>query len=528
MAEDGKTPASLRERRKTITAPDAPFLLSFPRRFAYGVGHVLNDLCASMWFSYLLVFYHKVLSFNNVNAGYMMLIGQVSDAMCTPLIGYESDKSLGCRYGKRKTWHLLGTICVMSSFVFIFSPVIATEHASQWAELLYFAPFIVIFQFGWASTQISHLSLIPELTNVAAERVALNAIRYTFTVFANIFVYGICWVLLNSTGTDKLSHNDVPQFRYLAIIVVGTGAIFSLIFHCGTKEPTESRTSQMQCCIVNKKKYGSSEQCKMLWKDWLFESQFYQVAMIYMCSRLMVNISQVYIPMYVTETLMMSKTTIALVPLVIYVSGFLTSFFAGILNKCLGRKLTYFLAVLVFLGGCAWLYFPGIGLQVYGAAALLGAGGSTLLVTSLALTSDLISHNTESGAFVYGAMSFTDKLSNGITVIIIQYCHPCVNCCPACKWFYRDIQVFVPGGAAIVGIIILLTLLPVTVGVRKNPPRSYSVIANSDMESEGEIEPCDECKKLFPVSRSTSYNNSPINGYGSVQSTREDSDSSSS
>ena len=28
--------------------------------FSYGVGHVLNDLTASMWFSYLLVFLHQV------------------------------------------------------------------------------------------------------------------------------------------------------------------------------------------------------------------------------------------------------------------------------------------------------------------------------------------------------------------------------------------------------------------------------------------------------------------------------------
>ena len=31
----------------------------------------------------------------------------------------------------------------------------------------------------------------------------------------------------------------------------------------------------------------------------------------------------------------------------------------------------------------------------------------------------------ETGAFVYGAMSFTDKLSNGITVQLIQIFHPC-------------------------------------------------------------------------------------------------------
>jgi len=37
----------------------------------------------------------------------------------------------------------------------------------------------------------------------------------------------------------------------------------------------------------------------------------------------------------------------------------------------------------------------------------------------------LIAALQESGAFVYGAMSFTDKLSNGIGVQIIQILHPC-------------------------------------------------------------------------------------------------------
>lgn len=47
-----------------------------------------------------------------------------------------------------------------------------------------------------------------------------------------------------------------------------------------------------------------------------------------------------------------------------------------------------------------------------------------MLITSLAITADLIGTHVESGAFVYGAMSFTDKLSNGIAVFVIQYLHP--------------------------------------------------------------------------------------------------------
>lgn len=36
--------------------------LTVIRKVCYGVGHVLNDLCAAMWFSYLLVFFHSVVS----------------------------------------------------------------------------------------------------------------------------------------------------------------------------------------------------------------------------------------------------------------------------------------------------------------------------------------------------------------------------------------------------------------------------------------------------------------------------------
>lgn len=49
-----------------------------------------------------------------------------------------------------------------------------------------------------------------------------------------------------------------------------------------------------------------------------------------------------------------------------------------------------------------------------------GAAGSIILVTSLGITADLIGDKTGSGAFIYGVMSFCDKLANGIAVVIIQ------------------------------------------------------------------------------------------------------------
>ena len=47
--------------------------LGICKKLSYGVGHVLNDLTASMWFSYLLLYFHRIVLFDNSIAGYMVI-----------------------------------------------------------------------------------------------------------------------------------------------------------------------------------------------------------------------------------------------------------------------------------------------------------------------------------------------------------------------------------------------------------------------------------------------------------------------
>uniref|UniRef100_A0A3Q3XRI0 Uncharacterized protein n=1 Tax=Mola mola TaxID=94237 RepID=A0A3Q3XRI0_MOLML len=440
------------------------------RKFSYAAGHFLNDLCASMWFTYLLVFYHSVLGFLNTNAGVLLLVGQIADGLCTPLIGYESDRVPGCgNYGKRKTWHLVGTMSVLLSFAFIFNQCLGCNaHTPQFASVTYFIPFIIIFQFGWAATQISHLSLIPELVTCEHAKVELTAYRYAFTVIANITVYAVAYLLFHiQAGDDDLLNDalgpvDIPIFRNLALIVLGIGAVFSLLFHLGTKE---NRMGQVQ---AEEDEEEAAEQRPLLarrnpssllqWKCWLRQPSFYQVALLYMSTRLIVNLSQTYISMYLINTLGLPKNFIATIPLVMYLSGFLSSFIMKPVNKLIGKCLTYFVGLLLILAFSCWVLLDeSMGKRVYGAAMLLGAGSATILVISLSMTAELI----QSGAFVYGAMSFTDKLANGVAVMIVQGLHPChtATCCPACVWFYHYVMVVVTGGVAVVAALALCSIL---------------------------------------------------------------------
>jgi len=44
-------------------------------------------------------------------AGNILLVGQIADGVVTPFVGYESDRSpFSCKYGRRKTWHLVGEL----------------------------------------------------------------------------------------------------------------------------------------------------------------------------------------------------------------------------------------------------------------------------------------------------------------------------------------------------------------------------------------------------------------------------------
>ena len=95
------------------------------------------------------------------------------------------------------------------------------------------------------------------------------------------------------------------------------------------------------------------------------------------------------------------------------------------LNKMLGRKIVFIIGGLASIFGCLWITFcfkedPNVEYYVYCATSLIGIGGSTMMVTSLSLTAEFIGNDTSSSALIYGLMSLTDKISNGVVVVVIQ------------------------------------------------------------------------------------------------------------
>lgn len=155
---------------------------------------------------------------------------------------------------------------------------------------------------------------------------------------------------------------------------------------------------------------------------WLKQIKFYQIAVIYMCTRLIINISQTYLTMYLPNSVNLQKVSyvkfenaskkiftlqkyIAIIPLIVFMSSFINSFLVKFIDKALGRKLTFLIGLILIAGSSTWFMFickeRSCNKQVFGAAILLGAGGSTLLIESLSLTADLIGCHTVSFSYKF-------------------------------------------------------------------------------------------------------------------------------
>ncbi|XP_047532965.1 major facilitator superfamily domain-containing protein 12-like isoform X1 [Vanessa atalanta] len=428
----------------------------------YGLGHMYNDLCAAMWFSYMMLFFQAVLEMRAVVAGAMLLLGQVVDALATPIVGILADK-----YSTKKAWHLTGCLLVTCTFPLLFIrcwncwPNKNSEYLMWWMPL-YYAILITIFQIGWAVVQISHLAIIPSITDNLHIRSELTSIRYMASVISSLAVYFITWIVLRATNYSTfIRPTDDYKFRDVSLIISGIGILSYIIFHAVFKlNPHKQPKSNGHAGEI-----GENEPLNFLAKSkimhFLQMPLLYQTSCLYVFSRLYWALSLVYVPLFLEERLSVNPTEgselVASVPLVLYISSLIFSFLLKSNINKIGHQVAYFIGSFLSLFSCMWIALaisPEANVaQIYLVAALIGAGSAITLVSSLCVTADLIGPHSHQGALIYSIVTFADKLVTGIAVMAIENykCDDAISC----PQYYRGVLTYACGGSAVLGILSL-------------------------------------------------------------------------
>ncbi len=444
--------------------------------WSYGVGHFMNDICASTWFFFLSYYLIKIVQIDKDNASTVLLSGQIADAIATPFVGIVSDK-INTKYGKRTPWYFLGTILVAISFSLIFFSLLE-EDASENAKLIYYSLFASFFNVGWAMVQVSHMALLPSITLNKKKKDFMTRIRTGFTFTAQLLT------LILSIVFFRLITNKILQYQVLAGSSIFLGLIFSAVFMILCKEHILSRnipkyieninnkinsinkvsnnsnenknfisdeknndSNDMNSKLLNSNNQQSNDillisgeennqdkenndNQEINWLYWMKKPDFYYYIMVYMFVRLSINITSTMIPFFMEVVLKYQKTAEGGTPYQITVC-LLMSTLGSILNSLLlqkfiesktneqSKRTALILIAMIFVTiGCLPLYYlsSDLGYLIYILSFIWGIGFSQGLSCASSLTNDVVGSKGSKGAFVYGAFSFADKLSCGIVL----------------------------------------------------------------------------------------------------------------
>ena len=208
--------------------------------------------------------------------------------------------------------------------------------------------------------------------------------RYAGTIISTLLVYGAMWCYLGigKDGTN-FDASDALIFRNVALLTLGIGSLCSLLFHVIIKfEPLtiqfpwsnddddvteynsastpyqeiEEQVGETSSLLSQRERYFMTHPPPMSKLDWLRQPQLYHIACLYLFSRLFVNISQAYMPLFLNVTLELPATYVAIIPIVMYVSGIFMAVVSKRAGKCIGTKVACGISCMFGVAGCLWMY----------------------------------------------------------------------------------------------------------------------------------------------------------------------------
>jgi len=205
--------------------------------YAYGIGHVLNDIVSACWFNFLSYYLIEVRCIDSGSAGIILLVAQITDAVSTPIVGILSDKT-DTRWGKRTPWYIIGTIFNVVGYTMIWEKCFFCGEGAEKSdrlEFIYYLIFPPIMQMGWAAVQVAHMALLPCITLNDKNKDKMSRIRTGFTFISQLIA------LVLSVFFFWLISDRLLPYRLLSYSVQLVGLVSTLIFLYYCREVTLSK-----------------------------------------------------------------------------------------------------------------------------------------------------------------------------------------------------------------------------------------------------------------------------------------------
>ena len=299
-------------------------------KIGYGFGHVLNDMTASLWFTYILVFLGNNVSVSEVNAGIVFLTGQIVDAIFNPIAGMviDSIEKDGSGGGSTRVNYVIGGSLGVSLTFFCLWWIpswIDGDDVDSWKKVLWYAIWATVFNICWSFVQVAHFSLVDELAKDVDAKLMLNKIGQVGSALAAVTTFVLARIIFNM---GDLSHDDQFQVLVVCVVVIGLFcvAIFTVLLLDVTCESAsaaigakcketfvtgslngsfddENATAEKKHLLAVEEEdevdtAEANDVTDISWKEFFFMPRFYEAIGLYALSRMIMIIVMTFLAPY--------------------------------------------------------------------------------------------------------------------------------------------------------------------------------------------------------------------------------------
>lgn len=203
---------------------------SYANMYMGGAGYII-----SMYFT---VFLTDVVNLSLNQAGIVVMIATIWDAVTDPVMGIVTDRTRS-KTGKHRRYLLWGIPLMAVSYTLLWNSFGLSGTADPAKAMTYFIIVYMLYKTAFTIIGVPHTAMLPELAPEYNLRTQYNSVGYLFNSAGMVPAFGIVVLILGIFGSgDNITSASKLPFLVIGIVLSVFFSVAVFLTYAKTKEPS--------------------------------------------------------------------------------------------------------------------------------------------------------------------------------------------------------------------------------------------------------------------------------------------------
>ncbi len=203
---------------------------SYANMYMGGAGYII-----SMYFT---VFLTDVVNISLNQAGIVVMLATVWDAVTDPVMGIITDRTRS-KTGKHRRYLLWGLPVMAISYTLLWNSFGLDGAQNSTKAMVYFVLVYMLYKTAYTMICVPHTAMLPELAPEYNLRTQYNSVGYLFNSAGMVPAFGIVVLILGIFGSgDNITSESKMPFLVIGIVLSLFFAVAVFLTYAKTREPS--------------------------------------------------------------------------------------------------------------------------------------------------------------------------------------------------------------------------------------------------------------------------------------------------